>query len=111
MIRNVSTGKVVSQKEIICKGVFSQGWGLMFRRRANLVMIFDGLRKISLHNFFVFYPLEILVLDQSFKVVEIKKRFRPFTLFTSSMKGKILVELGLEESKGLVRIGDVLSID
>ena len=111
MIRNRSTGEVISNKEIVCKSVFSQGWGLMFRRRANLVMVFDQMRKISLHNFFVFYPLEILVLDGDNKVVEIKQRFKPFTLFTASKRGKVLVELGLEGSKGKIRVGDRLNFN
>ena len=74
-------------------------------------MVFDQMRKISLHNFFVFYPLEILVLDGDNKVVEIKQRFKPFTLFTASKRGKVLVELGLEGSKGKIRVGDRLNFN
>lgn len=100
--------QIVSQQEKICSGLFSQMIGLMFQKRKNLVMVFDSERKISLHNYFVFYPIEVLVLNSEKKVLEIKKEFRPFTLWNSLVSGKYLIELGLEESKNKVKLGDLL---
>lgn len=99
---------ILSKTEKICSGLFSQMFGLMFHRRNNLIMVFDSERRISLHNCFVFYPIEILVLDSGKKVVEIKEEFKPFRFWNSSVPGKYLIELGLEESKGKVKLGDVL---
>jgi len=109
MIRN---GKcLVSEGEMICRNIFSQGLGLMFRfKKQNLIMVFNHERKISLHNFFVFFPLEVLVLDTNKKVVEMKKNFRPFTFWNSSKQGKYLIELGRRESWGNVKVGDYLLI-
>jgi uncharacterized protein len=108
MITNKSTNKVISNKEKQCKNIFSQAIGLMFHRKSNLTMIFNKERTISLHNFFVFYPIDVLVLDENKKVIEIKKNFKPFTFWNSSKQGKYLIELGKEESKGKVSIGNLL---
>jgi uncharacterized membrane protein (UPF0127 family) len=110
MIINKTRLVVLSKEEIKAKSMFRQTLGLMFTKRKNLVMIFSRLRVISLHNFFVFYPLEIIVLNDSMKVIEIKKKFLPFTFWKSSAKGKYLIELGLEESKSKCKCGDVLEI-
>ena len=109
MITNKTTNKIISNKETICNNIFSQSIGLMFSKRKNLIMVFNKERRISLHNFFVFYPIEVLVLDENKKVIEIKENFLPFTFWNSKKKGKWLVELGKEKSKKMVNIGNKLS--
>jgi len=96
MIINKTKNKVISKEEKYCRNVFSWGWGLMFSKRKNLVMVFNEERKISLHNFFVFYAIDVLVLDASKKIVEIKRDFKPFTFWNSAKKGKYVVELGFK---------------
>tara|TARA_Y100000310_G_C20085105_1_gene535688 strand:- start:117 stop:443 length:327 start_codon:yes stop_codon:yes gene_type:complete len=98
--------EIVSDEEIVCKNVFSQSRGLMFRRRNNLVMEFSKNRSVGLHMWFVFYPIEVLVLDHSMKVVEIKRNFRPWKLWKSSKKGKYVVELSSIGCQ--VKVGDRL---
>ena len=87
-------GVIISEQEIYCKSLWSQARGLMFRTKKNLIMEFPSERKVSLHNFFVFYPIHVLVLDENKKIVEIKKNFKPFTFWGSSVKGKYVVEIG-----------------
>ncbi|MBU1112060.1 MAG: DUF192 domain-containing protein [archaeon] len=110
MITNKTTKEKISEKEINANTYCNQAWGLMFRKKQNLVMTFKHPRIISLHNFFVFYPLEIVVLDENKKVVEVKKRFSPFTLWSSARKGKYLLELTLPDSKGKCKVGDRLKL-
>jgi len=66
----------------------------MFRKKQNLVMVFPNERKISLHMFFVFYPIDVLIVDDQMRIVEIKRYFQPFTTWKSAKKGKCVVELG-----------------
>ena len=106
MITNKTTNKIISKKERVCTTLLSQIRGLMFRKKQNLIMIFPKERKISLHNFFVFYPLQIIILDKNKKVIEIKNNFKPFTFWNSSKKGKYLIEIGKEKS--LVSLNDQL---
>lgn len=80
----------------------------MFRPRQNLVMVFPEERKISLHMFFVFYPITVLIVDKKGKVVEIKENFRPFTFWSSTEKGQYVVELGIK--LGGVKVGDKLKL-
>ncbi len=109
MITNRSTGNVISKKEVVCRNFFTQMLGLMNKLgKTNLIMVFKKERRISLHNFFVFYPIEVLVLDENKKVIEIKENFRPFTFWNSKKKGKYLIELGNEESKKKVKLNDLL---
>ena len=80
----------------------------MFRKKkCNLVMVFPQERKISLHTFFVFYPIDVLVLDKERKVMEIKKSFTPYSFWTAQQKGKYVVELAESEE---YEVGNVLEI-
>ncbi|MBI2151338.1 DUF192 domain-containing protein [Candidatus Woesearchaeota archaeon] len=106
MIINQTKKKIISQKEIVCKTLSSQIRGLMFRKKQNLVMIFKEERPISLHNFFVFFPLEIVLLNKNNRVIEIKLKFLPFTLWNSDKKAKVLLEIAEKNSKNLISVGD-----
>ena len=107
MILNKNKNKVISEKELVCTSLFSQGIGLMFHRRHNLIMIFPKERTIGLHNLFVFFPIDVLVVDEKMKIVEIKRNFRPFTVWTAKTKGKYLIELAFSREYD---VGDVLDI-
>ena len=93
MITNKTNHQTISQKELICKSIFSQAQGLMFRRKENLIMIFPEERQINLHMVFVFFPIDVLVVNKNKKIVEIKRNFKPFRFWNSKEKGKYLVEL------------------
>jgi uncharacterized protein len=99
--------EIISEEEIVCKTIRSQARGLMFRRKKhNLIMILPKERNISLHMFFVFYPIDVILLNKDKKVMEIKENFKPFTFWNSKNKGKYLIELGKEHSK--IEMGEVL---
>ena len=65
---------------------------------------FNKERKISLHNFFVFFPIDVLILNQNQEIVEIKREFRPFTLAQFQHPGKYVVELSFP---GKYELGNV----
>ena len=108
MILNQNTKRIISKNEKYCKSFFSQALGLMFSSRNKLNIEFSEERKINLHKFFVFYPLEVLILDKNQKVIEIKKKFLPFTFYNPKTKGKFVIELGKEESKRKVKVNQIL---
>ena len=111
MIKNKTHGITVSISEIRANDLLSQSIGLMFKSKQNLVMKFSSPRYVSLHNMFVNFPLEILLLDEDMKVIYVKKRFLPWTLFANyKKKAKYCVELGLSKSKGLCKVGEKLEI-
>ncbi len=108
MIRNKTKKIVISTEEIHADTHFSQGLGLMFRKKQNLIMHFCAPRKISLHNLFVFYSLEILIVNSKGRILEIQKNFKPFTFWRAQKKGVYCIELGEVNSKGLCSVGDIL---
>lgn len=106
MITNLSKHAIISQTELRANTIVSQALGLMFRTKHNLIMTFPQPRKISLHNFFVFYPLDILLLDEHKKIIEIKQNFQPFTFYTSTQNAKYVIELA--ERNNICQINDRL---
>lgn len=103
-----SNNKLISKNERICKTIFSQVRGLMFRRRQNLLMIFPSERKVHLHTFFVFYPLTIVLIDRNHKAVEIKRDLKPFRFWNSAKEGKYLLELTFPRT--IPQVGDKVEI-
>lgn len=107
MITHNTTQKTISNEEIICKSFYSQARGLMLRKKQNLIMKFSIERKVSLHMFFVFYPIDVLILNKNKEIVEIKANFKPFTFWNSKEKGKYVVELAFP---GEYRVGDRIEL-
>jgi uncharacterized protein len=108
MIKNITTKKVLVKDFEICKTPFQKFRGLMFRKPTNLVFIFNRLMKVSLHMWFVFYRINVIFLDDKFKVVDLKKNFLPWTFYTSKKKCKYIIEI---PSKVNVSIGDCLKLE
>lgn len=57
--------------------------------------------------FFVFYSIDVLLLNEKKEIVEIKKNFKPFTFWNSKEKGKYVVELAFP---GEYQVGDRVEI-
>ena len=70
-------------------------------------MEFSTPRKVSLHMFFVFYPIDVLLLDSNKKIVEIKRNFKPFTFWKSSKRGKYVVELAFPDK---YELGEIINL-
>lgn len=105
MIINKTQNILVSKQERVCSTSLSQMRGLMFRKRQNCLMTFPEERKVSLHMFFVFYPIDALLLDKNRKVVEIYRNLRPFRFWFPQKKAKYILEMAFP---GKYKLGDVL---
>ncbi|MBT7903432.1 DUF192 domain-containing protein [Candidatus Woesearchaeota archaeon] len=102
-------------KQIICKKVrlrislVSKMIGLMFSNRAQIedtahIFIFTKPIFLSLHMWFVFYPIDVLFIDSNKKIVDIKQNFLPFTFYTAQKKAKFFIEV----KKGLIKKKNLL---
>ena len=72
MIKNNTKHTLIAKNFQLCTTLLSKAKGLMFSRKKNhknLVFVFDEEKKIPLHMFFVFYPIDIVYLDLNNKVV------------------------------------------
>ncbi|MDY6958314.1 MAG: DUF192 domain-containing protein [Halobacteriota archaeon] len=110
----ISRGETVIVNRIECLNtILSQSRGLMFRRRLEdtaLLFILKRPERVNIHMLFVFFPIDILFLDEGRKVVELG-RLNPFTgLKRSKTKISYVVELpaGIIEEHS-IKVGDELT--
>jgi uncharacterized protein len=83
-------------KEIkLCTTLLSKARGLMFTKKKDkaLVFIYNKEELISLHMFFVFYPIDVLFLNREKEVIEIKENFRPSTGYMPKNRARYVIEL------------------
>ncbi len=91
-------------KIIKCESFFSKLKGLMFSRKLKdscLLFVFPNERKITLHMFFVFFPIDVLFLNKNKEIVDLKQNFKPFTVYTSKKPAKYVLEMPLGSIKTL----------
>lgn len=96
MIINKTKEKILAHDLKVVDSVFGKAIGLMFSRKIKdfgLIFEFSAEKKVSLHNFFVFYPIDLIFLSQKWEVVEMKEMFMPFTLYVPKNKAKYILEL------------------
>ena len=96
MIKNKTNKTILAKHKKILSSVFSKVKGLMFSKKVidtGYIFIFSKPRRIDLHMFFVFYPIDVIFLDENKKVIEIKENFKPFTFYISKSKAKYVIEL------------------
>ena len=105
---NISKNEVLDEKVVLCGSWWRQARGLILRPRKSAVMLFSKSRRVPLHMFGVLYPIDVMVLDKSKRVKEIKEDFRPFTFYTPNEPGYYIVEVP-HGRLGATEIGDVLA--
>lgn len=111
MLKNITTNKKIVSKISIMKNIFQKANGLMFRLKFKdeaLVFPFPFEQTTSLHMMFVFFPIDVLFLDQNKKIVEIKSNFKPWSVYTPKNKSKYVIELPKGKSS-LVKLNDQIS--
>lgn len=102
MIKNLSKNRILAKDHEECKTTFSKAKGLMFTfplKNKGLVFIFEKEKRISLHMFFVFYPIDLIFLNKNKRIVEMKENFLPFNLYMSKRKAKYVLEFPIRTIK------------
>ena len=90
---NATKKTVLSDTATCCVALWRKASGLMFSPQKDLLFIEQQEKIIPLHMFFVFYPIDVVYLDSSKNVVEIKEHFLPFTFYTPKKKAQYVLEL------------------
>ncbi|MBI4441070.1 DUF192 domain-containing protein [Candidatus Woesearchaeota archaeon] len=90
-ITNPKTGQRLD-KVILAKTIFAKARGLMFAKPQALLMAFAKPQYISLHTFFVFFPLQVYYLDATLKVME-QTVMQPFTFYSPSHLAQYILEV------------------
>ena len=114
MIINKKTRQIICKNVVKRKTLFEKATGLMFKKDIDdetaYLFYFNKKSKISIHMFFVFFPIDIIFLDENFKVVEMAK-LRPWQLYKSKENAKYFIEVksGVARKKR-IKIGDYFEI-
>ena len=113
LIKNLTSKKMIDSNARFCKTIFSKFIGLMFSKKQmhSLVFKFDNEIIISLHMFFVFYPIDVIFLDKKNRVVDLKENFLPFTFYSSKKNAMYAIEMPKGTiSNTATKIGDKIKI-
>ena len=70
-------------------------------------MKFRREQKVYMHMLFVFFPIDVLILNRHKEIVEIKRKFKPFSFWNSKEKAKYVIELAFPAE---YKVGDRLDI-
>lgn len=114
MIKNKTKNKVLVNQKKMCKSEWCKAKGLMFSKKIKdkgLIFVFDKMRRAGLHMFFVFFPIDVLFLDENMVVVDMKEHFKPFMFYTPRKRVKYIIELPDSTiKKTLTKVGDKIVI-
>ncbi len=105
-----TNGKIVAEEVKVADSFWTKFRGLMFRKnfKCGEAMVFDFKKpaRYSIHMFFVRFPIDLVYLDGSSKVVEIREGIRPWRFYRPKSKSSSLMELpaGTVEKFG-IKIG------
>lgn len=109
------TGNVLAEKIETADSFWSRLRGLMFRREFEkgeaLLFGFSKPKKFRIHTFFVFFPIDLIYLNEEFEVLEIEEGLPPWRVYNPSVEASYLVELPAGEIEQFgVEGGDELKI-
>lgn len=96
MAKAINLTKEISVNCTFCRSNLRKSIGLMFSKRKDdfcMIFLFTSPRRLSIHMMFVFYPIDLVFLDEHKKVVEIKEGLRPFCFYTSRCMAQYFLEL------------------
>jgi len=112
MKRVISRGQAVIGEAELVTSRLRQAAGLMFSRQKNLVFVLPQERRLVMHMLFVFYPIDVVLLNSRREVVELKRDFRPFGFYRLKSKARYILELKRSTiDKHGLKLGDSISLD
>ena len=94
-VKNVTRNTIIASRSRIADSPLERAVGLMFSKPTQSAMIlrFGREKPISLHTYFVFFPIDIMFIDNRLRVVEIVSAMQQFTTYTAKSKASYVVEL------------------
>jgi len=89
---------IIASKIIYCDSFLRKGTGLIFRSKSSVddtawIFRFKNPRKVGITMIFVFFPIDILLLDQHNTIVELKENLKPYQFYNSKVKIYSFIEL------------------
>lgn len=110
-----NSGGILAEEVEIADSFWSRLRGLMFRSKFEwekaLLFRFSEPRKFRIHTFFVFFPIDLIYLDQYLKVQELVRGLSSWRVHSPEVTAKFLIEL--PEGKidnARVEVGDKIEL-
>ena len=110
-VKNATRNTIIALGSNVADSELSRAIGLMFSRptQAAMVLKFGKDVPISLHTYFVFFPIDILFVDSKLRVVELTA-MQPFATYSAKRKARYVVELPAGTiRKSKTRVGDIIA--
>jgi len=113
MLINKRTKKIIAKEIVHLKSFHKIGTGLMFKSRNSckdkaFLFHLNPKRKYSIIMWFVFFAIDIILLDEKFKVIGMKKNLKSFSHHDPKLRFKYMIEF-LPNKKD-IKVGDVLEV-
>ena len=111
-VKNVTRNTIIASRSKIADSAVSRAVGLMFSKptQAAMVLKFAKETPISLHTFFVFFPIDIILADGELRVVELLKAMPPFNTYSAKRRAKFVIEVPAGTiAKSRTKVGDRLA--
>jgi len=107
---NKSSNEIVSRRAVIAGSFFSRLTGLMFKKSMDSESALAFYRTISIHTFFMRFPIDVLFLDKQSRVLKIYKALKPWRL-AFCPKAFMVIELPANKSlEKHLKVGDTLEL-
>ena len=111
-VKNVTRKSVIATRSKIADSVLGRSIGLMFSlpTQSAMVLKFKSDSPVNLHMFFVFFPIDVILVDSRRKVVELIEGFAPFTTYSAKKKAMFVVEVPAGTiRKSKTKVGDEIA--
>lgn len=113
MMKNESKGIVLVSQTVLVNNPFQKMKGLMFSKPLQdqgMAFPFRSMRRRGIHTLFVRFPIDVLFLDEEWKIVEMVKEIQPNSFYRPEAKAQYVVELPKGSiAKGKCQKGDVVT--
>ncbi|MFN4132807.1 MAG: DUF192 domain-containing protein [Candidatus Hadarchaeales archaeon] len=109
-LANASTGEIIAKEVVESKTFLRRFMGLMLKKDFSgraMLFSFKKIGRHSIHTMFMRFPIDLIYLDEKFRVVEIKKNLKPWGFYRPKVQAKYLIEVPAGTAKK-IRISDAL---
>lgn len=108
-IINLTRKTVIASDVKILQSLQEQSLGMLRYKTPRALLIHT---RFGIHTYFMKYPIDILVLDKSGKVVALKKHLQPNSVFVWNPSYNVILELPPHTiQQNSTKIGDIIEFE
>ena len=111
MITNTTKNTEIAKEYKKCRSILSKAFGLMLKNNITpLIFVFKKEKSIPIHTLLVRKPIDLIYLDRTMKVVDLKESLKPYRFYTPKSRAMYLLELPAGFiSQSRTSIGDLVN--